>query len=391
MENYSKYLCIFGGGAVRGYAYLGVINAFEQIGFYPQKLAGSSVGAVFAAFCALNIPLKEMEEIFLEVNFELFRDINFTFGPTFSLSKGGVFLDWLREIIEKHYYKDNYKKGKNPPVCFKDIDRDLALISTDLSNFRPFIFSKETTPNFEIALAIRASASMPGLLTPVHFENRILADGDIMKSSPIWRLDKSLCPDELRILELRLEGIKKDNTIKNFLDYMNTIYSCITNHSTDFIIEMYSQKDKFDYIKMDTKDLLLANFNINMQTKKELANIGYNATMQFFKEILPQKRKKLLEHYNLLLTKLEETEKNIKKNDIKKAKISIGELFSLLADSKKYIDTKIYKKIKKFRNLFTDNIECGLFGQQKLANKKEVKTYTEKIVNILKEKCTELK
>ena len=32
----------------------------------------------------------------------------------------------------------------------------------------------------------------------------------------------------------------------------------------------YSQKDKFDYIKIDTKDLLLVNFNINSETKKEL-------------------------------------------------------------------------------------------------------------------------
>ena len=62
MNDFSKYLCIFGGGAVRGYAYLGVLRAFAEVGFYPQKYAGSSVGAVFATFCALDIPLKEWKK-----------------------------------------------------------------------------------------------------------------------------------------------------------------------------------------------------------------------------------------------------------------------------------------------------------------------------------------
>ena len=103
MKDCSKYLCIFGGGAVRGYSYLGVLKAFEKLSFNPQKIAGSSVGSVFAAFYALDIPLEEMNKILININFELFKDINFSFAPTFALSKGGVFLDWIRNLIEKYY------------------------------------------------------------------------------------------------------------------------------------------------------------------------------------------------------------------------------------------------------------------------------------------------
>ena len=387
MNDFSKYLCIFGGGAVRGYAYLGVLRAFAEVGFYPQKYAGSSVGAVFATFCALDIPLKEMEKIFVDINFELFRDINFNFAPAFSISKGGVFLDWLRKIIEKNYYKEDYQKGKNPPVCFKDLDKDLILISTDLTNATPFIFSKETTPDYEVAMAIRASASMPGLMTPVQYEDKLLADGDLMKSSPIWRLDKTLCPDDLRILELRLEGVKRDNNIKNLFDYLNMIYSCMTNYSTDYIIDMYSQKDKFDYIKIDTKDLLLANFNINNETKNEIINLGYNATMEFFEKTLPEKRKFLTEKYSILLEKMQAVDKNIQKNNIKMAKSSLDETFALLVDVKKHIDTKLSNEIKQFKNLFIENLECGFFGNQKLKNKQKIKEQSENIINELMLKC----
>ncbi len=390
MKDYSKYLCIFGGGAVRGYSYLGVLRAFEEEGFCPEKVAGSSVGAVIAAFYALDIPIKEMEKIFIEVNFELFRDINFNFAPAFSISKGSVFLDWLRENIEKFYYKEKYQKGKNKPVCFKDIERDLIIVSTDLTNAVPFIFSKEKTPNYEIAMAIRASASLPGLLSPVKYEEKLLTDGDLMKSNPLWRLDKELCPEDLRILELRLEGIKKENTIKNFFDYLNTIYSCVTNYSTDYIIDMYGKKDKFDYIKIDTKDLLLVNFNIKDETKEKLAFLGYNEAIKFFREKLPEKRKNLLNQYKILLEKTIEMEENIKKEEIRKAKIKIGEIFTILADIKRTIDSKYHKKMKKFRNLFFDNIKKTFLFKEKLKEKNKVEEEIKKIKRSLEEKCKEL-
>ena len=71
MENYSKYLCIFGGGAVRGYTYLGVLKAFEEFNFRPQQLAGSSVGAVIAGFYALGMDYFDISRIICDVNFEL--------------------------------------------------------------------------------------------------------------------------------------------------------------------------------------------------------------------------------------------------------------------------------------------------------------------------------
>ncbi len=48
----------------------------------------------------------------MQVNFELFSDIQFALGPQFALSKGEVFLDWIRDLIEKKYYGKSYKKER---------------------------------------------------------------------------------------------------------------------------------------------------------------------------------------------------------------------------------------------------------------------------------------
>ena len=323
MSDYSKYLCIFGGGAVRGYAYLGILRAFEEVGFYPEKLAGSSVGAIFAAYSALDMPLRDMEKIFMDVNFELFKDINFSFSRAFSISKGGIFLEWLRNNIEKAFYKENYKKGENPPVRFKDLKRDLLILTTDLASCTNVVFSKETTPEYEVAKAIRISTAMPGLMPPVEYDGKLLADGDILKGKPLWFLNQALCPDDLRVLDLRLEGVKQEQSINGLLDYANTVYSCMTNAPTDFIIREYSACDKFDFIKIDTKNLIIVDFNISDKTKNDIANMGYIAAMKFFKEDLPQKRKILADTYYKLREKIYDIEKNL--SDIKKVKVLFGE------------------------------------------------------------------
>ena len=114
MKDYNnlKYACLFGGGAIRGAAHAGVVKAFERLGIEPMLLAGSSVGSLVAALCAVGYNAHELSEVFLSVNFELFRDISLGFNNKFALSKGNVFLEWLRDLIEQKFYGDAYLKGQ---------------------------------------------------------------------------------------------------------------------------------------------------------------------------------------------------------------------------------------------------------------------------------------
>lgn len=110
MNKSLKYTCLFGGGAIRGVSYIGAIKALEELGISPTTFAGSSVGSIIAAMLAVGYTAEEMKDIFLKVNFDLFKDISIGLGPIFALSKGEVFLEWVRELIEKKFYGDKYKK-----------------------------------------------------------------------------------------------------------------------------------------------------------------------------------------------------------------------------------------------------------------------------------------
>ncbi len=380
-----KYTCLFGGGAIRGTAYVGAIRAMEELGINPQTYAGSSVGAVFAGLAAIGYHADEMESLFYKFNFEMFRDVQISLGANFALSKGEVFLEWIRDLIEQKFYGDKYKKGTHKAVTFNDIDKNLVIITTDLSSFECKEFSRYETPDFEIATAIRISCGMPGLMRAYEYNNRTLVDGDLQKSWPMWKLSKALQPENERILEFRLEGVFEGKD-KNTIEYVNAIYAFTTSMATAFIVDLYGKKDKYDYIVINTGDVNIVDFNLPEEKRRHLIKVGYDQTMDYFNEVLPDKKQKLLSMYKEIQYKLLRISKHLKKQNIAKAKSVISEIYINLYDYKDYIDEEFCHRISDFKDLFNDNIQYPpLFGKTTLQYRPE----TENALNDIICKCTE--
>lgn len=390
VNNSLKYTCMFGGGAIRGAAYAGVVKALEELQINPQNIAGSSVGAVVAALFAIGYNAEELKEVFLEVKFDLFRDFQFTLGPTLAISKGEFFLEWIRDLIEKKYYGDKYQKGKNKAVTFRDIDKNLIIITTDLSNFECKEFSKHETPDFEIATAIRISSSMPGLMKPVEYNKTLLVDGDLQKSMPMWKLSKNLPVTDERVLEFRLEG-DYEGSDRNALDYMNTIYSCITSMATSFIAETFGHKDKYDYIVINTGNVIVVDFNYPKEKREELIKSGYKQTMDYFTKVLPHKKENLLDNYYFINKQLKRINKFLSHNKVLKAKSEIAELFISLCEMRDFIDENIYTNIKEFQTSFYKNIKYpALFGHVKVKDCDNLRKNLNELIEFTSSKIYEL-
>lgn len=385
-----EYTCIFGGGAIRGMSYVGALKALEELGIFPATIAGSSVGAIFAGLLSVGYNAQELKEIFMQVNYELFKDIHFGFGKDFAISKGEIFLDWLRDLIERKYYGENFNKEGNPPVTFGDLKQNLVIITTDLTNFRYKEFSKWETPEAEIAYAIRISSTMPGLMKPVEENGYLLVDGDLQKSWPLWKLSKNLCPDDFRVLEFRLEG-DYEGKGQNAINFMNTIYSCVTSLATDFIIETYGDRDKYDYIKLNTGSVVVVDFSLAKEKREELMDIGYQQTMDYFHKFLPEKKKEIVKYYRDISKRLGKIEKLLSANKIKHAQNELGELYMNFSPSIKYIDSKYFAMLDEFKDNFLLNvISAPLFGIHSLNNPKLVKTQLNSTALKFEEKVMEL-
>ncbi len=389
MKNKIKYNCVFGGGGIRGMCYIGALRALNELDIEICSIAGASVGAVFAALYTVGYNLDEIKQLFLDFNFNMFRDLNLGFfNNDISLSKGEIFLEWLREKIGKKVLGEKY--SKNSKILFKDIEKDLHILTIDLNTNTPFIFSKSMTPEEEIALAVRASAGLPGLMKPVNYNEAMLVDGDLIKSWPAWKIYPEFNTSKERLLEFRLEGSRDGSDIKNPMDYVNSVINTIWYFSTENVYNTYEKKDKYDFVVIDTKDVILFDFTIDKSLKEHLIERGYKVTKEYFESTIIKKKQILSEIYCNLYEKHNILNKFLIQNKPKDALNVINEILSDMKEKTEYIDDYIYEIIKELKENLLNNIKKYFF-KEKIAEEKIIKEQNEFILKILNSKIEELR
>lgn len=388
-HNNFKYTCLFGGGAIRGAAHVGVLKALYNLGVEPTTLAGSSVGSMIAALYSVGYSSDEISDVFLSVNFELFRDISLGFNTKFALSKGEVFLDWIRELIERKFYGDSYVKGQVEHVKFKDLNRNLIIISTNLKDFSCREFSNFETPDFEVAMAVRISCCMPGLMKALTYNGDMLLDGDLLKGKPMWMLSKNIQNVPDRILEIRLEG-SFTGSDSNPLDYVNAMYSCVTSTETSFIKALYGNRDRYDYLAIDTGDVVFVDFNYPNEKRQAIIDDGYRQTMAYFTDYLLLKKQKIHDIYSEILDKFRQIQGFMLIKKYLAAKNTLSELFIYLAKHKDIIDLELYDTIVCFQKLLFANVKSGLLGRANCSNKETVANSLNALISDLTVRINEL-
>lgn len=391
MKEYSnfKYTCLFGGGAIRGAAHAGVYKALLHLGIQPTTLAGSSVGSLVAALIAVGYTPDELSQVFLSVNFELFRDISLGFNQKFALSKGEVFLEWLRDLIEKKFYGPAYLKGQCKRVTFSDIKKNLIIITTNMNDFSCKEFSNFETPDFEIAMAVRISCCMPGLMRAVNFENNLLVDGDLQKGKPMWSLSKNLQNSTDRIIEIRLEGTFSSSD-QSPIEYVNGMYSCMTSSETAFLKSIYGARDRFDYLVVNTGNVVVVDFNYPVEKRQAIIDDGYRQTETFFKDYLVLKKQKISDIYSEILDKLRHVQTFFLIKKYVAAKNSVAELFIYLAKVKDIIDEDVFGAISIFQKLVFENVKSGLLGRSSCSNLETVRNALNSIITDLTVRIEEI-
>ena len=155
-------LALSGGGA-RGTMHVGVLSVLLEAGIPIDMVAGTSVGSlVGAAYCA-GLPIDRLIAMSLSTSW---KDLS---RPT--LSKHG-FVDfariepWLKAIIGD--------------VDIRDLAVPFAAVTADMEQGKMVVLREGS-----VATAVRASCSVPGLVTPVEVNGRYLSDGGIFDNLPV--------------------------------------------------------------------------------------------------------------------------------------------------------------------------------------------------------------
>lgn len=154
-----------GSGGARGWCHIGVLRALEDMGIRPDMIAGCSMGAlVGAAYAGGRLDaLEDWVSTLTPARFVRLLDIRPGSG---GLIAGGQILSLIREL--------------GLPEHIEDLPMPFAAVATEMETGGE-IWLREGPLN----AAVRASVSMPGVISPYRVQGKWLLDGGLTNPVPV--------------------------------------------------------------------------------------------------------------------------------------------------------------------------------------------------------------
>ena len=153
-----------GSGSARGWSHIGVIQELESMGIRPRVVAGTSIGALVGAVYVSG----QLDAFSDWVQKLTVRDVvalmDFTFAGGFV--KGEKLFGFF---LEQH---------RNPNI--EDLEQRFVSVCTEMKTGREIWITRGP-----ILPAARASCAMPGLFSPVKFDERWMLDGGLVNPVPV--------------------------------------------------------------------------------------------------------------------------------------------------------------------------------------------------------------
>ena len=156
---------VLGSGGARGYAHMGVIEVLQEQGYEITAISGASMGALIGGLYAAGKMHEYKDWVTGLGQFDLLRLLDFSFGSPGAIRGEKVFGE-----IEKML----------GDTRIEDLPIPFTAVATDLLAHKEIWFQEGTLHH-----AIRASAAIPSVLTPVMMHGRVLVDGAMLNPLPI--------------------------------------------------------------------------------------------------------------------------------------------------------------------------------------------------------------
>jgi NTE family protein len=193
MDRPSIGLVLEGGGAL-GLAHIGVLRWLEENHIPVDRLAGTSMGAFLGALYASGKSVDEIQTMALgsadvftlqapysDVSFRRREDRkDLPQAITLDLNGGiGLRNSVLSDSGLNDLLREQFNAYNNDSVLFDQLPIPFRCVATDLNSLAPVVFSKGS-----MAQAVRASISIPGIFSPVKYNDHYLVDGAIVDNLP---------------------------------------------------------------------------------------------------------------------------------------------------------------------------------------------------------------
>jgi NTE family protein len=188
---------VLSGGGARGMAHIGVLKVLEDLQIPIDCIAGTSMGAIVGGLYASGMTAKQIDATMRSLDWqEAFRDApprqdlafrrkqddrNFLVRLPLGLKHGKLLLP--KGLIQGQKLQETLRQLTLPfsnTTNFDLLPTPFRAVATDLETGNAVLMDKG-----DLAIAMRASMSAPGVFAPVELDGRLLVDGGLAENLPI--------------------------------------------------------------------------------------------------------------------------------------------------------------------------------------------------------------
>jgi NTE family protein len=213
-------LTLSGGGA-RGIAHIGVLKVLEELRVPVHCVVGTSMGSIVGGAYASGRQPADLERVVLATDWDAVfsdrppraeissrrkqDDYKTLFAPEFGVKDGGLVLP--KGIIAGVTIEAYFRALADPAVgltSFQQLPIPFQAVATDIETGEAVVLDRGG-----VAQAMRASMAIPGAISPVEIEGRLLVDGGVANNLPIDQTRK-LCADVVIAVNISTPPLKRE-------------------------------------------------------------------------------------------------------------------------------------------------------------------------------------
>jgi NTE family protein len=171
----ARIALVLGGGGMKGFAHIGVLQALEEQGIKPALYAGTSIGALLAAASVAGMTPSELAR---RAEALRRRDL-------FRINHFGMLMDRMKS--RSIYLEEPLRELTSavvPDCRFDELPAPLLVNTVDIEHGTQMVWGLPGLRDVSVRDAVYASCSLPGFFPPGRVGGRVCVDGGVIDNLP---------------------------------------------------------------------------------------------------------------------------------------------------------------------------------------------------------------
>lgn len=244
---------VLSGGGAKGMAHVGVLRVLEEMNIPVDVVVGTSAGSAVGALYASGMPVARIEERFIEMDWlSSFRD-----------DPGRVYKpirrkqdDWRFPVLpglgvraDGLHVGGGIVAGQNLGFILNELTRNAALVedfdrlaipfravATDLATGEQVVIGRGN-----LAEAVRASMSIPGVYAPVELDGRLLVDGGVANNLPV-SVARDMGADVIIAVDIT-DPLMDTDDLREAFSVVGQLTTLLTRRNTEQQLDLLGEQD----------------------------------------------------------------------------------------------------------------------------------------------------